>query len=75
MTESPVNSIDKQKVPKAITFIQPICKLQTLDTASYTPSQAGEHKALATIGTVFSAFIVPFVDTRMSLAEQLAVRI
>ena len=71
MIKSLVDPADKQNVPKAVTLIQLVDKLQKLDATSYTPSQAGEHKALTTIGTIFSAFMNQFIDTRMSLAEQL----
>ena len=71
MVESLVDPVDKQNVPKAVTLIQLINKLQTLDIASYTPSQVDEHNALVTIGTVFSAFMDPFVNPCMSLADQL----
>ena len=71
MVESLVDPVDKQNVPKAVTLIQLINKLQTLDTASYTPSQVEEHRALVAIGTVFSAFVDPFIHSHMSLADQL----
>ena len=71
MIESLVDPADKQNVPKAVTLIELINQLQTLDTASYTPSRAEEHKALTAIGTVLSAFMDPFIRPHMSLAEQL----
>ena len=71
MVESLVDPVDKQNVPKAVRLIQLINKLRTLDTTTYTPSQLEEHKALTAIGTTFSAFMDPFIDVNMSLAEQL----
>jgi len=71
MVESLVDPADKQNVPKAVALIQLISKLQTLDTAAYNPSQVDEHETLTAIGTIFSAFMNPFIDVNMSLAEQL----
>ena len=71
MIKSLMDPADKQNVPKAVALIQLINKLQALDTVGYTLSQAGEHKALTAISTIFSAFMNPFIDTCMSLVEQL----
>jgi len=71
MVESLVDPADKQNVPKAVALIQLINKLQTLDTAAYTPSQADEHETLTAIGTIFSSFADPFIDVNLSLTEQL----
>jgi hypothetical protein len=71
MVESLVDPADKQNVPKAVMLINLIDQLQTLDTTNFTPSQVDELKALATIGTVFSAFVNPFSKASMSLDEQL----
>ena len=71
MVDLLLDPVDTQNVPKAVTLIQLTNKLQTLDTVSYTPSQADEHKALTAIGAVFSAFMDPFIYSNVSLAEQL----
>ncbi|KAF9644186.1 hypothetical protein BDM02DRAFT_3131909 [Thelephora ganbajun] len=71
MVESLVDPADKQNVPKAVMLIQLINNLRTLDTTNYNPSQVDKHEALIAIGAIFSAFMNPFVNVEMSLAEQL----
>jgi len=69
--ESLVDPADKQNVPKAVTLIQSLIQLKSLDTSSYNPSQISEHQSLIAVGEIFSSFMDPFTTVTMSLSDQL----
>ena len=69
--ESLIDPADKQNVPKAVTLIQSIYQLKSLDTSSYSPSQINEHRSLVTVGEIFSSFLDAFTTVTMALSDQL----
>ena len=69
--ESLIDPADKQNVPKAVTLIQSMYQLKSLDTHNYTPSKINEHQSLAAVGEIFSSFMDPFTNVTMSLSDQL----
>lgn len=69
--EALVDPADKQNVPKAVTLIQSLNQLKTLNTSRYTPSQMNEHRSLVAVGEIFSSFMDPFITVTMSLSDQL----
>ena len=69
--ESLIDPADKQNVPKAVTLIQSINQLRSLDIHSYSPSQVNEHRSLVVVGEIFSAFMDAFTTVTMALSDQL----
>ncbi|KAF9779440.1 hypothetical protein BJ322DRAFT_1113248 [Thelephora terrestris] len=69
--EALIDPADKQNVPKAVTLIQSLDQLKSLDITKYNPSQTNEHNSLIAVGKVFSSFMNPFTDINMSLSDQL----
>ena len=69
--ESLIDPADKQNVPKAVTLIQSLDQLKSLDTSGYNPSQINEHYSLTVVGEIFSSFANPFIDVTMTLSDQL----
>ncbi|KAF9642030.1 hypothetical protein BDM02DRAFT_3194047 [Thelephora ganbajun] len=71
LVESLIDPADKQNVPKAVTLIQSLDQLKSLDTSGYNPSEINEHYSLITVGKIFSSFMNPFIDVTMTLSDQL----
>ena len=69
--ESLIDPADKQNVPKAVTLIQSIYQLESLDTSGYSPSEINEHQSLVAVGEIFSSFMDPFTVVTMTLSDQL----
>jgi hypothetical protein len=69
--ESLVDPTDKQNVPKAVTLIQSLDQLKSLDINDYSPSQTNEHRSLVAVGEIFSSFANPFITVTMTLSDQL----
>lgn len=69
--EALIDPADKQNVPKAVTLIQSINQLKSLDIRGYTPSEVNEHYSLIAVGEIFSSFVDPFTAVTMSLTDQL----
>jgi len=66
-----IDPADKQNVPKAVTLIQSIYQLKSLDTSGYSPSEITEHQSLVAVGEIFSSFVDPFTVVTMTLSDQL----
>ncbi|KAG8711009.1 hypothetical protein FRC08_016445 [Ceratobasidium sp. 394] len=62
------NSSDHQNVPKANAFLSAIVQASQLNCLSSRP----ENKPLVLLGHLLGAFITPYTDLTMSLAEQLS---
>ena len=69
--ESLIDPADKQNVPKAVTLIQSISQLKSLDINGYSPSQINEHHSLVAVGEIFSSFVDAFTTVTMTLSDQL----
>ena len=69
--EALVDPADKQNVPKAVTLIQSLDQLKSLDISNYNPSQMSDHHSLVAVGEIFSSFMKPFITVTMSLSDQL----
>ena len=67
--ESLIDPADKQNVSKAVTLIQSINQLRSLDIHSYSPSQVNEHRSLVAVGEIFSAFMDAFTTVTMALSD------
>ena len=69
--ESLIDPADKQNVPKAVTLIQSINQLKSLNINDYSPSRLNEHWFLVAVGEIFSSFLDPFTEVTMTLSDQL----
>ena len=69
--ESLVDPADKQNVPKAVTLIQSLDQLKSLNISGYSPSRSNEHHSLVVVGEIFSSFTNPFITVTMTLSDQL----
>jgi len=69
--ESLIDPADKQNVPKAVTLIQSLSQLKSLNTNGYNPSQINKHQSLAAVGEILSSFMDPFTTVTMTLSDQL----
>lgn len=65
-----IDPTDHQNVPRAVTVIQTLVSLQSLNMSSYTPAEEKTHKALCLLGEVMHAFLEPFINSEFSLADQ-----
>lgn len=73
--DSLLRTTDPQDVPRAVTLIREIAKLDRLHQASQLTCDLAEGIALAEMaffGKLFSFFLEPFVDATMSLSRQLS---
>jgi hypothetical protein len=64
-----LNPTDKQNVPKAVKLVQALGRLQE-DDNSLSPAEGLRCSRIKFLSEVFSYFLLPFVDVRMSLSEQ-----
>ena len=69
--ESLIDPSDKQNVPKAVTLIQSLAQLKSLDITHHSPSQVNEHQSIVAVGEIFSSFLDPFTNVTMTLSDQL----
>ena len=69
--EALIDPADKQNVPKAVTLIQSLGKLKSVDISGCSPSQASEYRSLVIVGEIFCSFINPFTITTTTLSDQL----
>lgn len=69
--EALVDPANKQNVPKAVTLIQSLGQLGSLDVSNYGPLKLHEHHSLIAVGEIFCAFANPFINVTWSLSEQL----
>ncbi|KAF8993733.1 hypothetical protein BDQ17DRAFT_1252608, partial [Cyathus striatus] len=61
---------DKQNVPKAVSLIQHLLKLESLPIPS-NPADIKKRKAINFFAHFLGCFTLPFIDVNMSLEEQL----
>ena len=61
-----VDPADKQNVPKAVTLIQSLGQLGSLDVSNYSPSKLHKHHSLVAVGEIFCAFANPFINVTWS---------
>ncbi|KAJ3537998.1 hypothetical protein NMY22_g5352 [Coprinellus aureogranulatus] len=66
-----LNPKDPQDVPRAIKLLVLVSELRNLDTSSFTPSELVTHKALSILGEMLHALIEPFINPKLSLAQQI----
>lgn len=66
-----LNPADKQNVPKAINLLESLIDLGKLNFHRETPANFYKLKRTAFLGQIFSLFLLPFVDVRMSLSIQI----
>ncbi|KAJ3547310.1 hypothetical protein NMY22_g1704 [Coprinellus aureogranulatus] len=66
-----LNPKDPQDVPRAIKLLVLVSELRNLDASSFTPSELVTHKALSILGEMLHALVEPFINPKMSLAEQI----
>ena len=69
--EALVDPADKQNVPKAVTLLQSLEQLRSVDTSGCSPSQMNEYHSLVAVGEIFGSFVKPFVDVTWTLSDQL----
>jgi hypothetical protein len=62
---------DSQNVPSTIRLLLCIVDLGDLDPNDYDPSEAAELEALGLLGETFDALVQPFINTYLSLSEQI----
>ncbi|KII88930.1 hypothetical protein PLICRDRAFT_29388 [Plicaturopsis crispa FD-325 SS-3] len=65
-----LNPADAQDVPRAIDLLEAVSSISTLPTASCSPSELQEIRAINIIGEMFAAFMRPFISPTWSLTEQ-----
>ncbi|KAJ7761933.1 hypothetical protein DFH07DRAFT_867598 [Mycena maculata] len=62
---------DAQDVPRAIKLLLCIVELQTLDSEDFDPSELVEFEALCLFGEAIDALLQPFINTELTLSEQI----
>jgi hypothetical protein len=62
-----LDPLDKQDVPKAVTLIQKLKTLSTLEMPT-NPSAAAHHRGLTLLADVIGYFTFPFIMVEMSLS-------
>ncbi|KAJ6600112.1 hypothetical protein B0H10DRAFT_1824973, partial [Mycena sp. CBHHK59/15] len=60
-----------QDVPRAIKLLLCIVEIGKLDPEEFDPSEAAEFEALCLLGELFDAMLQPFINTELSLSEQI----
>ncbi|KAJ7701118.1 hypothetical protein B0H17DRAFT_906357, partial [Mycena rosella] len=60
-----------QDVPRAIKLLLSIVEIGKLDPSEFDPSEAAELEALSLLGQAFDALLQPFINTELSLLEQI----
>jgi hypothetical protein len=66
-----LNPVDPEDVPLAIELIRAVGDLCSLDKSGLNPSQMKTVEALQLIDTLFHAMIEPFINSNLSLSQQL----
>lgn len=69
--EALIDPADKQNVPKAVTLVQSLDQLRSVDVSDCNPSQMNEYRSLVAVGEIFSSFVNPFIKVTWTLSDQL----
>ncbi|KAJ7620823.1 hypothetical protein DFH06DRAFT_942933, partial [Mycena polygramma] len=62
---------DAQDVARAVKLLLCIVEISELDSADFDPSEAAEFEALCLLGEALDALLQPFINTELSLSEQI----
>ncbi|KAJ7447664.1 hypothetical protein FB451DRAFT_1535824 [Mycena latifolia] len=62
---------DAQDVPRAIKLLLCVVEISKLDPSDFDPSEAAEFEALCLLGEALDAMLQPFINTDLSLSEQI----
>jgi len=62
---------DAQDVPRAIKLMLSIVEIGDIDPEDFDPSEAAEFEAIRLLGEFFDALLQPFINTELSLSEQI----
>ncbi|KAJ7826505.1 hypothetical protein B0H13DRAFT_2440548, partial [Mycena leptocephala] len=66
-----LNPSDAQDVARAIKLLLSIVRISELDSDDFDPSEAAEFEALCVLGEALDALLQPFINTELSLSEQI----
>ncbi|KAJ7658036.1 hypothetical protein B0H17DRAFT_1145739 [Mycena rosella] len=66
-----LNPADAQDVPRAVKLLLCIVELKNLDSEDFDPSEAAEFEALCLLGEALDALLQPFINTDLSLSQQI----
>ncbi|KAJ7232378.1 hypothetical protein C8J57DRAFT_1579011 [Mycena rebaudengoi] len=66
-----LNPKDAQDVPRAIKLMLCVVEISQLDSDAFDPSEAADFEALCLLGELFDALLQPFINTELSLSEQI----
>ncbi|KAJ6455112.1 hypothetical protein DFH09DRAFT_1508591 [Mycena vulgaris] len=66
-----LNPSDAQNVPNTIKLLLCIVALRDLDPEDFDPSEAAEFEAICLLGETLDALLQPFINTELSLSEQI----
>ncbi|KAJ6574023.1 hypothetical protein B0H10DRAFT_1963829 [Mycena sp. CBHHK59/15] len=62
---------DAQNVANSIKLLMCIVEIVELDPEDFDPSEVAEFEALCLLGELFDALLQPFINTELSLSEQI----
>ncbi|KAJ6600840.1 hypothetical protein B0H10DRAFT_1712958, partial [Mycena sp. CBHHK59/15] len=62
---------DAQNVANSIKLLMCIVEIAELDPEDFDPREAAEFEALCLLGELFDALLQPFINTELSLSEQI----
>lgn len=66
-----LNPSDAQDVPRAIKLLLSIVRISELYSDNFDPSEAAEFEALCVLGETLDTLLQPFINTELSLSEQI----
>ncbi|KAJ6533880.1 hypothetical protein DFH09DRAFT_932574 [Mycena vulgaris] len=66
-----LNPSDAQNVSRAIKLLLAVIEIGELDQSDFDPSEAAEFEALCLLGEAFDAMLQPFINTELTLSEQI----
>ncbi|KAJ7241100.1 hypothetical protein C8J57DRAFT_1085356, partial [Mycena rebaudengoi] len=66
-----LNPSDAQDVPRAIKLLLCIVEIGKLDPEDFDPGEAAEFEALCLLGEALDALLQPFINTELTLSEQI----
>ncbi|KAJ7059300.1 hypothetical protein C8F01DRAFT_1370857 [Mycena amicta] len=69
--EALLNPSDAQDVPRAVKLLIAIIDIATIDRNSLDPTELGDFDALCLFGALLDALLQPFINTTLSLSQQI----